>query len=117
MDKLIELITNSLGKSYPEIKEGDVITPPCFVLTPYGLNGLKGNGIPVENTVSYEICVFTYGRMEALAVSLKMKNDLAENGYACTDPYIEYEKNAKSWKIIIQAEGILERNDETWAEA
>ena len=25
MDKLIELITNSLGKSYPEIKEGDIL--------------------------------------------------------------------------------------------
>ena len=110
MDKLKNLMQEALGKEYSCIQDGDAIMTPCYLITPFGVGGLKGNGSCIEQFVRCEICLFVETRSDAVTVAVDMSNVLSENDYICTDPQIEYEKNAKSWKVIFLAEYVVERN-------
>lgn len=110
MDSLEKVIQNAVGKQYSCIQDGDAVIAPCYLIAPFGVGGLKGNGSCIEQFVQCEICFFVEKRSDAVSVAVDMANVLSENDYVCTDPQIEYEKNAKSWKVIFLAEYIVERN-------
>lgn len=111
MDRLEKVIRNTVGEQFSCIQEGDVVISPCYLITPFGVGGLKGNGSCTEQFVQCEICFFVETRSDAVSVAVDMANVLPENDYICTDPQIEYEKNAKSWKVIFLAEYVVERNE------
>lgn len=111
MDNLEKIIRNTVGNEYSCIQEGDVILTPCYLITPYGTGGLRGNGKNVNSTVQCEICLFEESRTDAVAIATLLQREFQQNQYACVDPQIQYEKNAKAWKIIFLVEGILERNE------
>lgn len=111
MDNLETLIQTAVGQEYSCIQEGDVVIPPCYLITPYGIGGLRGNGSCVNSTVQYEICFFMESRLKAVEIAVLLQKRFQYNKYACTDPQIQHEKNAKAWKVIFLIEGMLERNE------
>ena len=111
MDSIEILIRTAVGTGYNCIQEGDTVLVPCYLVTPLSTGGLRGNGKKVNSTAQYEVCFFAESRTEALEIAVLVQELLLNNQYACMDPAIEYEKNAKAWKIIFLIEGILERNE------
>ena len=111
MDSIEILIQNTVGQEYSCIQEGDVVIVPCYLITPLEMSGLRGNGNRVNHTLQCEICLFVETRKKAVEMATILQEIFLKNQYACTDPRIEYEKNAKAWKIIFLAEGIIERNE------
>ena len=110
MDKLEKVIQNAVGKQYSCIQDGDAVVVPCYLIVPFGVSGLKGNGSCVEQVVLCEVSFFVETRSDAVSVAVDMANVLKEHGYVCADTQIGYEKNAKSWKVIFLAEYVVERN-------
>ena len=111
MNSIEKLIQNTVGQEYSCIQEGDTVQVPCYLVTPLGLGGLRGNGKSVNSIVQYEICFFVESRVKAVDIAVLIKDLFSKNQYACMDPQIEHEKNAKAWKIIFLIEGVLERNE------
>ena len=64
MDKLETLICDSVGKAYSCIQDGDAVIVPCYLITPYGVGTLKGNGMCVEQTLQCEVCFFVDNKAE-----------------------------------------------------
>lgn len=111
MDNLEALVRTAVESEYSCIQEGDTVLVPCYLVTPLSISGLKGNGKNVNSTVQYEICFFVESRVKAVKIAALIQDLVLENQYACMDPQIEYERNAKAWKIIFLIEGMLERNE------
>lgn len=111
MDKFQMLVQNALGNQYSCIQDGDVVITPCYLIAPYGLGALKGNGICAEQTLRCEVCFFVETRKIATEIASQMQQVFLRNHYICTDPEMEYEKNAKAWKVIFLVEYVIERNE------
>ena len=110
MDKLETLICDSVGKAYNCIRDGDAVIAPCYLITPYGVGTLKGNGTCVGQTLQCEVCFFVESREKAFDIATQLNCIFLKNQYVCSDPGIEYEKNAKAWKVIFLVEYVIERN-------
>ena len=110
MNKLEMLVQNALGKQYSCIQDGDAVIVPCYLITPYGVGTLKGNGMCVEQTLQCEVCFFVESREKAFNLATQLNCVFLKNQYVCSDPGIEYEKNAKAWKVIFLVEYVIERN-------
>ena len=111
MDKLEILLQNWAGKEYSCIQEGDVAIAPCYLVNPYGMGALKGNGICAEQTLQSEVCFFVETKKTAVEIATQLRQRFVMNKYVCMDLEIEYEKSAKAWRVILLVEHVLERNE------
>lgn len=99
MEALKKFIENTLD--IPEINEDEAVYDGSFMIVPYMVSGLKGNGVPQTAVISASLELFYKDKTELVEKAIEMWKALAENKYVVSDPDYVYENNADLWRGTI----------------
>lgn len=102
MENLIEKIRNALN--IPYITEEDTVQDGCFLVVPYAVSGIHGNGKPMTEVLSVSVELFYEDKSVMNSDCTSLWIYLINEKYICSNPEYTYEQNKKMYRCTINVD-------------
>lgn len=106
MDKLQDYIKTLLN--IPCIAENHAVMDGSFIIEPYIVTSLRGDGGIQSVTISSVVNLFYKDKKDAVNNGILLFKGLSnEEGFCCDDPDFTYENEANMWHTTMRVQEVL----------